>query len=114
LSASQLLDLYGVLGVPVHVSLAYPSADTTDPNADTDEEVARAGRWRDVTPDAQADWAAAFASLALCKSFVSGVFWDHLSDAGPHRIPHGGLVDSRGGLKPAFDRLRLLREEHLK
>ena len=29
------------------------------------------GRWRDFTPAAQADWAAAFASLALCKSYVA-------------------------------------------
>jgi hypothetical protein len=63
---------------------------------------------------AQADWAAAFASLALCKSYVTGVFWDHLADATPHRIPHGGLVDARGQLKPAFDRLRALREARLK
>ena len=101
-------------GRPEKSREAVEDTDTTDPNADTDEEVARAGRWRDFSPDAQADWASSFASLALCKSFVSGVFWDHLSDAGPHRIPHGGLVDARGGLKPAFDRLRLLREEHLK
>jgi hypothetical protein len=114
LNASQLLDLYGVLGVPVHVSLAYPSAGTTDAKADTDEEVAAAGRWRDFTPDAQADWAATFASLALCKSFVAGVYWDHLSDAETHRIPHAGLVDAGGAIKPAFDRLRQLRDEHLR
>ena len=114
LNASQLLDLYGVLGVPVQVSLAYPSAGATDPKADTDEEAAGAGRCRDFSPQAQADWASTFASLALCKSFVSGVFWDHLSDAETHRIPQGGLVDARGGIKPAFDRLRLLREGRLK
>jgi hypothetical protein len=114
LGASQLLDLFGVLGVPVQVSLAYPSATTPDPQADPVELAQGAGRWRDFTPAAQADWATAFASLAVCKSYVSGVFWDHLADAAPHRIPNGGLVDARGTAKPAFDRLRALREAHLK
>jgi hypothetical protein len=114
LGASQLLDLFGVLGVPVQVSLAYPSAATPDPQADPVELPRAAGKWRDFTPAAQADWAASFASLALCKSYVSGVFWDHLTDAAPHRVPHAGLVDARGMAKPAFDRLRALREAHLK
>ena len=114
LGASQLLDLFGVLGVPIQVSMAYPSSADADPLADPAERVAGAGRWRDMTPAAQADWAAAFTSLAVCKSYVSGVFWDHLADAAPHRIPSGGLVDARGQLKPAFDRLRALREAHLK
>ena len=52
--------------------------------------------------------------LIVCKSYVSGVLWDHLSDADPHRLPNSGLVDARGAIKPAFDRLRALREEHLK
>ena len=100
--------------MPVQVSLAYPSATTPDPQADPVELPQGSGRWRDFTPAVQADWAAAFASLALCKSYVSGVFWDHLADAAPHRIPNAGLVDVRGNAKPAFDRLRALRETHLK
>jgi Glycosyl hydrolase family 10 len=114
LAASQLLDLYGVLGVPLQVALAYPSSAAPDPHADPIERVDGGGRWHDFSPDAQADWATTFASLAMCKSFVSGVVWDHLSDAAPHRIPNAGLVDGRGSIKPAFERLRQLRETHLK
>jgi len=114
LGASQLLDLFGVLGVPVQVSLAYPSAAIPDPLADPIELPQGSGKWRDFSPAAQADWAAAFASLALCKSYVSGVFWDHLTDAVPHRVPNAGLLDARGTARPAFDRLRALREAHLK
>ena len=44
----------------------------------------------------------------------SGVFWDHLTDAEPHRVPHGGLVEASGSLKPVFDQLRAIREAHLK
>lgn len=114
LDASRTLDLFGLLGVPVQVSLAYPSASGPDAQADPGERVDRAGRWGAFSADSQAVWAEAFATLAVCKSYVSGVFWDHLSDADPHRIPHAGLVDAGGSLKPAFDRLRALREAHLR
>jgi Glycosyl hydrolase family 10 len=113
LEASRLLDLFGLLGIPIQVSLAYPSSVTPDAKA-TDEQLGRAGRWRDLSPAAQADWADAFGSLAICKSYVSGVFWDHLSDAERHRLPNCGLVDVGGAIKPAFDRLRTLRETHLR
>jgi hypothetical protein len=67
-----------------------------------------------MTPAAQADWATAFGTLAMCKSYVNTVLWDNLSDADPHRIANAGLVDARGAVKPAFDRLRILRDAHLK
>jgi len=114
LDTSRTLDLFGLLGVPVQVSLAYPSAAGPDPKADRNERATEAGRLGGLTPDGQAAWAEAFATLAVCKSYVSGVFWNHLSDADPHTIPNAGLVDSGGALKPAFDRLRAIREAHLK
>jgi Glycosyl hydrolase family 10 len=114
LDASRTLDLFGLLGVPVQVSLAYPSAPGPDSAAEPGENAVGAGRWGDFSPEGQAAWAEAFASLAVCKSYVSGVFWDHLTDAEPHRVPHGGLVDATGSLKPAFDQLRAIREAHLK
>ncbi|HKB03177.1 MAG TPA: endo-1,4-beta-xylanase [Gemmataceae bacterium] len=114
LDTSRTLDLFGLLGVPVQVSLAYPSAGDPDAKADRSERAVGAGRFGDFTPEGQAAWAEAFATLAVCKSYVSGVFWDHLTDADPHTIPNAGLVDSAGGLKPAFDRLRAIREAHLK
>jgi hypothetical protein len=114
LEASRLLDLYGLLGVPINVSLAYPSSARPDPFADASELVEAAGYWRDFSSSTQADWAESFASMAICKSFVSGVVWEHLADAEPHRFPSAGLVDQRGPIKPAFDRLRAFREEHLK
>jgi len=114
LETSRLLDLFGLLGVPVQVSLAYPSAASPDPKSITKEKVERAGRWRDFSLTAQADWASSFAGLALCKSYVSAVVWDHLSDAEPHSLPNAGLVDAAGTIKPAFDRIRVLRETHLR
>src|SRR5206468_1482903 len=34
LETSRLLDLYALLGVPLRVTMAYPSANTSDPKAD--------------------------------------------------------------------------------
>jgi hypothetical protein len=114
LDALRLLDLYAMLGVPLQVSLAYPSA--VDPDALADPALsATAGFWRDgFTPETQADWAGEFAALAMCKPFVKSAYWAHLSDAEPHQFPHSGVLDSAGRPKPALDSLRRLREENLR
>jgi hypothetical protein len=44
---------------------------------------------------------------------VRAVTWDHWSDADPHLVPHGGLLDASGRPKPLLARLRALRAEHL-
>jgi len=114
LEFSRLLDLYALLGVPLQVTLGYPSATGKLPDADPDQRVGL-GHWRGgYTPDAQADWTATFASLALCKPFVRSVQWSHLADAEPHQFPHCGLLDPSGHAKPALEELAHLRGEHLK
>jgi hypothetical protein len=114
LETSRILDLFGILGVPVQVLLGYPSSRQPDMMADPREWVGGAGYCRDFTASAQAEWVSTYASLAMCKSYVNGITWDHFSDADPHLTPHGGLVDARGVSKPALDRLRDLRLSHLK
>jgi hypothetical protein len=114
LELSRLLDLYALLGVPLQMTLGYPSAGGKLPNADPDQRVGL-GHWREgYTPDAQADWAAAFAALVLCKPYVRAIHWTHLSDAEPHQFPHCGLLDAAGQPKPALEELARLRVEHLK
>jgi hypothetical protein len=113
LELSRMLDLYALLGLPLQVTLGYPSASGHDPSGDP-EMVPAAGRWREgFTPESQADWAEAFAALALCKPYVRSVRWCHWSDAAPHAFPHCGLLDHEGKPKPALARLRGLREHHL-
>jgi hypothetical protein len=114
LEASRLLDLYSLLGVPLAVTLGYPSAEGPDPVADP-ELVVGAGRWRDgLSPATQADWAAAFTALAVAKPYVQAVHWAHWSDAEPHQFPHCGLVDADGRVKPAAQALHDLRSKHLR
>ena len=113
LEASRLLDMYALLGVPLRVTLGYPSDDRADVDADPEMRV-DAGRWGDAfSVERQADWAATFAALALCKPPVQGIQWTHFSDAEPHQYPHCGLVDAQGAVKPALAQLRTLREQHL-
>jgi hypothetical protein len=122
LDLSRLIDLYALLGVPLRVTLGYPSASTLDPKADSELTVA-GGSWSrsgegsstegGYTPAIQADWAAAFASLCICKPCVQGVQWTHLSDADPHQFPHCGLVDASGTIKPAHAKLCEIRQAHL-
>jgi hypothetical protein len=114
LDMSRLLDLYALLGVPLQLTLGYPSAEDTDANADGELDIA-AGRWRGgMTPDVQADWLSLYGALALCKPYVHGVYWAHYSDAERHQFPHCGLLDGAGNPKPALFRLRELRDRHVR
>jgi hypothetical protein len=114
ISVSRMLDLYTILGVPLRVTLGYPSASGPDPRAHPDLCVS-AGSWqRGFSPEAQAEWAASFVALALCKPSVRGVQWVHLSDAKPHLFPHCGLFDAQDEPKPVMRSLRDLREKHLR
>ena len=113
LETSRILDLYALLGVPLRVTLGYPSSDASDPDADPELRVA-AGQWHaGFDPATQADWVEAYSSLAICKPFVQGVQWVQLSDSGPHAFPHCGLIDADGQAKPALQQLRELRQKHL-
>jgi hypothetical protein len=114
LELSRLLDLYALLGVPLQVTLGYPSAADRPPQSDPDQRVGL-GSWREgYTPRAQADWTGSFAALALCKPYVRAAYWTHLTDAEPHQFPSCGLLDAAGQAKPALEELARLRGEHLR
>jgi hypothetical protein len=128
LETSRLLDLYALLGVPLRVTLGYPSSAQPDLDADPELHVG-SGCWapgmangtlslasarEHFTPAAQAEWAAAFTTLAVCKPYVQGVQWVHLADSEPHQFPNCGLVGHAGTIHPALERIRLIREVHLR
>jgi hypothetical protein len=114
LETSRLIDLYSLLGVPLRITLGYPSPADPDPHGDQELSIG-AGSWEGSwTPNVQADWAAACAALAVCKPSVRGVQWVHWSDALPHQFPNCGLVDGRQVPKPALPRLQALRAQHLR
>lgn len=114
LEASRLMDLYALLGVPLQVTLGYPSSAGPDSLAASDQ-IVEGGHWRGgFSAAVQAAWAAEFAALAVCKPSVRSVQWVHASDAEPHVYPHCGLIDAQGNVKPAAEVLRTLRTTHLK
>jgi hypothetical protein len=113
LEASRLLDLYALLGVPLQVTLGYPASADPDPKADPALRVG-GGHWHNgFSPQVQAEWGKAFTALSLCKPYVRGISWVHLSDAEPHQNPQAGLVDAAGAPRPVLAQLRKLREQHL-
>lgn len=114
LETSRLLDLYGVLGIPLQATLGLPSCSAASACACPDQRVGL-GHWRNGFSDAcQADWAASFTALALCKPHVRAVQWAHWSDAASHAFPNCGLLDAAGREKPALEALANLRAEHLR
>lgn len=113
LETSRLLDTYSLLGIPLRVTMGYPSSRGLDPLSDLEQRVG-CGYWRDgFTSAVQADWAGLFTELVLSKPYVRGATWSHFFDSEPHQFPCCGLVDNQGTVKPALHRLRQLRERHL-
>lgn len=114
LDVSQLVDRWSMLGIPLHVTLAFPSASGPD-EASSPEVSVGSSRWKsEFDPQLQAEWASQFLPLLMAKQAVVGIFWAHYSDAAGHRFPHTGLVDAASEPKPALDRIRLFNEEFWK
>jgi hypothetical protein len=114
LETLRMIDLYSLLGVPLQITLGYPSERGPDPKADSELTVA-SGSWRGgFSPETQAEWAALFTELAVCKPSVRAVQWAHCFDEESHQFPHCGLVDGKGNIKPALQQIREVRERHLR
>jgi len=111
LETSRLLDLYSLLGVPIRVTLGYPSQQSPDSQADpgypVDAEELR-------SHEVQAEWTRRFAALSLCKPYIVGCNWCHFADSQPHQFPSCGLVDASGQPKPGLGELAKLRKQHLR
>lgn len=114
-TARLINNVFGVLGLPLEVTLSLPSSASPDPAAEAHGQSVWAPGWAaGPSAEGQAEWGASFAALALCTPHVRAVTWDHWSDADPHLTPNGGLVDSSGRSKPLLSRLQTLRGAHLR
>lgn len=112
LDFSRLIDFWSLLSIPLHVTLAFPSHTGPDEQVTTDLEVAP-DTWRGpVSEAAQGAWLQEHIALLLAKPYVVAIFWNHLSDAQPHRFPHAGLFDASHRPKAAFGDLQRLRSVH--
>jgi len=102
MEVSSLLDQFGSLGKPVHVTAAgVPSAHRPDPadSSDGQRDVASGGLWhQEWSERVQSEWVDWFYHIAVGKPFVTAVSWTELSDRQGHEFPHAGLVGA--DLKP--------------
>ncbi|MES2790301.1 MAG: endo-1,4-beta-xylanase [Planctomycetota bacterium] len=114
LEYSRLIDLWSVLGLPLHVTLAFPSASGPDPQANCDLEVEPSNWKHGWSEESQAEWIDSYLPLLIAKPAVTGVFWNHLSDASPHIFPHAGLINAAGHVKPGLQRIARHRQNYLK
>jgi hypothetical protein len=112
LDFSRLIDQWTILGVPLQVTLAFPSAAGPDDEVTTDLEADQRFWRKPLDEAAQANWIDDYLPLLLAKPSVVAVFWNHLSDAQPHRFPHAGLVRRDGVAKAGLARLTARRQEH--
>ena len=116
LAVSDMLDRFGALGKPVHVTAAgVPSACYPDPEAavgGADHQPGSGGIWRKSWDEVvQSDWAGEFYQTAISKPFVAAISWRDFSDHQPHYFPHGGLLRKNLHPKIAYQRLINIRHE---
>jgi hypothetical protein len=109
LAYSRLIDTWGLLELPLVVSLTLPSSAEKDELASSKIQVL-SNEARDVTPESQAAWVERHVPLLLAKAPVQVMLWNQLSDAVPHHFPHGGLFSADNKPKPALESLRKIRE----
>lgn len=108
----RLIDMWSSFGLPLTVSLAFPSQGRRDPRADGHLAVADA-QWKTAWGEpAQAEWLSDFVPALMSKSAVVGIEWAHFSDGVEHYFPHAGLIAPDGATKPALERLIRLRQSY--
>lgn len=106
LSFSRLIDYWSQLGIQLHVTLAIPSSEEPDPQAEPDLETDDTGWGGAWTESTQAARASELVRLLMAKPAVTGVFWAHYHDAASHRFPHAGLIRADGAPKPVWEIIR--------
>lgn len=102
MQVSSMLDRYGNLGKPIHVTAAgIPSAG----------EAPGTGCWRGPwNEESQAAWLREFYRIALSKPFVETVSWSNLVDHGPS-MTHDGALRQDLTAKPVFDQLASIHKD---
>jgi hypothetical protein len=110
LELSRMLDGWTLLGIPLYVTLAAPSASqVVDPQAASSIQAESDG-WNEPWGEAaQAAWIDSVLPVLMAKQAVVGIFWTHFFDGAPHEYPHAGLIRPDGTPKPAFERLTAQR-----
>ncbi|MBD3674870.1 MAG: endo-1,4-beta-xylanase [Planctomycetaceae bacterium] len=102
LEISELFDLWGSLGIPLQVTLAYPSGTGDDPDSYGGMHAAETDSDDPPTPEKQAEWTRKVVPLLMAKQSVVGIYWTNYDDRKQHRYPFAGMIDADGKQKPAL------------
>jgi len=115
LETARLLNLFGILQLPLEIVLSYPSSVQEDAEAKPfGQAIWPPMKESGLSPAGQAEWGTSFTALAMCIPHIRAVTWDHWCDSDPHLIPSGGAIDASRKPKPLLSRLRTLRNAHLR
>lgn len=114
LDFSRMIDHWSALGIPLQVTLAFPSGQEADPRVNTDLEVPAGLPPGTYTEQSQAEWVNQHLPLLLAKPSVVAIYWTHFTDATLHRFPHAGLISGEGKPKPALERIESFRKQYWK
>ena len=113
LAFNRLIDHWGMLGLPLYISLTYPSASGADELARIAAQPIDGVLTAEDGQESQSRFVSDLVPLLLAKPIVAGVLWNQLRDGVPHEFAHGGLITEEGQQKPALESLAQLRREHL-
>jgi hypothetical protein len=116
LELSDLLDRFGGLGKPIHLTaVGVPSGSTPDAGASlggAGHAAGSGGLWHKPWDETvQAEWANDFYRVAISKPYVQAISWRDFSDQQAHEVPHGGLLRKDMHPKIAYQRLMALKQE---
>ncbi|MEX2285806.1 MAG: endo-1,4-beta-xylanase [Planctomycetaceae bacterium] len=112
LAFSRLIDRWSVLGVPLFVTLAFPSESGPDSKSRTDLEVDNQCWQKPSSEEAQAEWIDSYLPILMSKEAIVGIYWAHFSDRDPHDFPHAGLIRPDGTAKPGLEHIIKYRREY--
>lgn len=110
---SDLLDQWGMLGIPLFVSISVPSSWRADPHAvyplteppPEDQRISRRS---------QRELVQKILPAVATHPSVQGLFWNQASDEGPHLYPNSGLIDVKGRSKSVVGAIEELARKYLK
>jgi GH35 family endo-1,4-beta-xylanase len=106
LQISSLLDLFALIGKPVHIT----EVEVPSKNADKSQNGGEAGVWhKDWDESIQAQWIEQFYKIVLSKPFVDTITYSHLSDNEGNTIQNSGLLTKELKPKKSFEVLKKMR-----
>ncbi|PQO43389.1 hypothetical protein [Blastopirellula marina] len=108
----RLLDQWGMLGLPLFVTLTFPSSRRFDKRAARQISNNKSPVFP-ISRRRQRQYVESLVPLILSHPQTQAVFWNQFTDATPHAYPNAGLFDRRDRPKSTLRSLREIRQHYL-